>query len=288
MKSMTGFSYLEHQSEKHHVIINLKSYNNRFLDIVVYLPPFLTQLEQRLRHYLAERVNRGRVEVIIKVKEIEEEIAVKLDKEIIITYVTALKELAKEAGVHEKITLSHLLRIEGILKPKKSYNIEQYWKSLEPLLNTTFEEFDAARNIEGKRTEEFIKTILKKINTNVNLIDKRIPEIEEKIKEMLRNKFYELLGNEIDEGRVLSETALLLIKFDIKEEISRMKSHLKSFSVIIKESGTIGKKLDFICQELNREINTIGSKSIFLDVNNAVIAIKDAIETIRELLRNVE
>jgi uncharacterized protein (TIGR00255 family) len=174
MKSMTGFSYLEHQSEKHHVIINLKSYNNRFLDIVVYLPPFLMQLEQRLRQYLGERINRGRVEIIIKVKEIEEKLEVHLDREIISTYVMALKELAEEAGVHEKITLSHLLRIEGILKPKKSIDVEHYWESLEPLLATSFEEFDAARNIEGKRTEDFIKNIAEKINNNVNLIEKKI------------------------------------------------------------------------------------------------------------------
>lgn len=285
---MTGFSYLEHQSEKYHLVINLKSYNNRFLDIVVYLPPFLAQLEQRLRGFIAERVNRGRVEVILKVKEIEEEVEVLLDKEIIHTYVSALKKLAGEAGIHDKITLSHLLRIEGILKPKKNYDIERYWESILPLLDQSFAEFDASRMVEGGRTKEYIKTIIEKIGKNVTVIDKHIPEIEEKIKETLRNKFHELLGNEIDEGRVISETALMLIKFDIREEVSRMKSHLLSFSSIIEEEGSVGKKLDFICQELNREINTIGSKSIFLDVNNAVITVKDSIETIRELLRNVE
>lgn len=288
MKSMTGFGYSEFQDEKNHITINLKSYNNRFLDILVYLPPYIGQLEQKVRNFLSATIKRGRVELIMKVREMEEQVEVHLDTSIIHTYMDALRRLISEAGIGERINLSHLLRIEGILKPVKNYDIDVYWKKILPLLEDIFKQFEKSRCIEGARTEEYIKKLVKKIGANLLIIEKKVPDIEVKVRELLKKKFYELLGDEIDEGKVLTETALMLIKFDIKEEIARMTSHLKTFSDTLEEGSPVGKKLDFICQEINREINTIGSKSIFLEVSNAVICIKDAVETIREQLRNVE
>jgi uncharacterized protein (TIGR00255 family) len=285
---MTGFGYNEYQDDKNHMTMNLKSYNNRFLDIIVYLPPYLSQLEQKLRGFLTSRIKRGRVELIMKIREMEEQVEVHLDNSIIHTYMDALKRLISEAGIVERINLSHLLRIDGILKPIKNYDIDVYWKKILPLLEDIFKQFDKSRAIEGKRTEDCIKDLIKKIKANLSIIEKKVPEIEIKVRDLLKKKFYELLGDEIDEGKLLAEIALMLIKFDIKEEIARMTSHLKTFSDTLKEGSPVGKKLDFICQEMNREINTIGSKSIFLEVSNAVITIKDAVETIREQLRNVE
>lgn len=288
MKSMTGFGYSEYQDDMNHMAMSLKSYNNRFLDVIVYLPPYISQLEQRIRTFLTSQIKRGRVEFILKVREMEEQVEVHLDNSIIHTYMDALKRLITEAGIVERINLSHLLRIEGILKPIKNYDIDVYWKKILPLLEDIFKKFEESRGIEGKRTEEYILNFVKNIKKNLSIIEKKVPDIEVKVRDLLKKKFYELLGDEIDEGKVLTETALMLIKFDIKEEIARMSSHLKTFSSTLKEGSPIGKKLDFICQEINREINTIGSKSIFLEVSNAVISIKDAVETIREQLRNVE
>jgi uncharacterized protein (TIGR00255 family) len=288
MNSMTGFGYTEYQDEKNHITMNLKSYNNRFLDIIVYLPPYISQLEQKIRNFLSSRIKRGRVELILKVREMEEKVQVHLDTSIIHIYMDALKRLINEAGISERINLSHLLRIDGILKPVKNYDIDVYWKKILPLLKNLFNQYEESRAIEGKRTEDYIKNLIKTIKKNLTIIEKKVPDIEIKVRELLKKKFYELLGDEIDEGKILSETALMLIKFDIKEEIARMTSHLQTFSTTLKTGSPIGKKLDFICQEMNREINTIGSKSIFLEVSNAVISIKDAVETIREQLRNVE
>ncbi|MBN2536009.1 MAG: YicC family protein [Spirochaetales bacterium] len=288
MKSMTGFGYNEYQDDKNHITINLKSYNNRFLDIIVYIPSYISQLEQRIRSYLTSQVKRGRIEFILKIREMEEQVEVHLDNSVIHTYMDALKRLITEAGIVERINLSHLLRIEGILKPIKNYDIDIYWEKILPLLDNIYKQFEESRCIEGKRTEDYIKDLIKKIKTNLTIIENKVPDIETKVREVLKKKFYELLGDEIDEGKVMSETALMLIKFDIKEEIARMSSHLKTFSHTLKDGSPVGKKLDFICQEINREINTIGSKSIFLEVSNAVISIKDAVETVREQLRNVE
>jgi len=288
MKSMTGFGYNEYQDSLYNFAITLKSYNNRYLDIIVNVPSSLSQLEPRFRDYLSSNVKRGRVELLLIVRELEEAIEVNLNKNIIHPYLNALNDLIKEADLRDTINLSHLLRIDGILRSHKIYNMEGYWSTIEPVLFKTFKEFEKTRNVEGERTKTNIKELMLKIKENVDVIEEHIPRIEIKIRAMLEKKFHDLLKDEFDENKVLSETALFLIKFDIKEEVVRMKSHIRSFNSAIREKFPVGKRLDFICQELNREINTIGSKSFFLEVNNAVIAVKDAIETVREQLRNVE
>ncbi|MBN2737546.1 MAG: YicC family protein [Spirochaetales bacterium] len=288
MKSMTGFAFREHLDDKVHFVINLKSYNNRFLDIVIYLPPYLNPLEPKLREMISTHIQRGRVELAIKVKELEEEIDIHLDEKAARSYARSLKELIKVTGVKSRIGLSHLLRLEGVLKPIKNYDYEAYWNKLKPILEKSFEEYEESRLVEGKRTGDAITAVLNIIENNVKIIESFVPEIEIKVKETLKKRFSELLGDQQDEARVYSETAVMLIKFDIQEEVVRLKSHLMSFKDVLKDDKPMGKKLDFLCQELNREINTIGSKSILLEVNNAVISVKDAIETVREQLRNVE
>jgi uncharacterized protein (TIGR00255 family) len=288
MKSMTGFSYNEYQDPTSSFAITLKSYNNRYLDIILNIPSSLGALEPRFRDLLTSSIKRGRVELNISVRELEESLNVTLNKNIIRPYIEALGALIKEAGLRDSINLSHLLRMEGILRSHKVYNTEGYWEKIEPVLAKTIKEFEKTRAVEGERTKTNIKELVAKIKDSVEMIEGFIPKIEVKIRDTLSSKLKESLKNEIDENRIVSETALFLIKFDIREEVVRMKSHLKNFSSALREKVPVGKKLDFICQELNREINTIGSKSFFLEVNDAVIAVKDAIETVREQLRNVE
>ena len=288
MKSMTGYGYSEYQDEKNRFMLSLRSYNNRYLDINIYVPSYLSQLEPKIRSYLVERIKRGRVELSLKVDEMEEEIDVRLDKQILGTYLNVFKEIIVETGLQERISLSNILRIDGVLKTKKNYDIDRYWAKIEKLLAQLFEEFDRTRVVEGQRTAETIRELAEQIAGHVALVDQFVPRIETKIKELVLRKFKEVLGDELEESRMLAEIAVLMIKYDIREEVQRMGSHLQSIRQIIAEGGAMSKKLDFLCQELNREINTIGSKSIFLEVNNAVISVKDQIETIREQLRNVE
>ncbi|MEW5817440.1 MAG: DUF1732 domain-containing protein, partial [Spirochaetota bacterium] len=155
-------------------------------------------------------------------------------------------------------------------------------------LEKSFFDFEETRMAEGEITRRDIEGCLDEVDNSLNIIEKKAVIMEAKIIETIRERFYQLLGDDIDEARVLSETALMLVRFNINEEIIRMKSHIGNFREIMKTSGQIGKKLDFLCQELNREINTIGSKSIIYEINQAVIDIKEALEKIREQLRNVE
>jgi uncharacterized protein (TIGR00255 family) len=288
MKSMTGFGYRERQDEKRRIAVTLKSYNNRFLDIVIYLPTQLAPLEQRIREFLSARILRGRVELNVRSTEVGRVSTIDIDESYVRACAEALRKLAGAAGVREKIRLSHLLRIEGILKPGQFLDMEEYWREFLPLLEAVFEDFERLRQKEGQATRGDIETLLEQIRSEIAGVEAQAPRLEEKIKHALRTRFEELLGNGVEESRVLAETAAVLSKSDIHEEIVRIRSHLASFKQILDEEGALGKKLDFLCQELNREFNTIGSKNLLAEVDSSVVVLKDSVEKIREQLRNVE
>jgi uncharacterized protein (TIGR00255 family) len=288
MKSMTGFAFREHRDERHKITITMKSYNNRFLDILIYLPSFLNPLEQKIREFLSKRISRGRLELYVKATELNQAAEISIDPLYVESYMQALRQLADAAGIREEIRLSHLLRIEGVLKAEQSLDLDAYWLDFRPVLESVFQEFDGLRRAEGEATGKDILELLGAIEADITKIEAVAPQLEEKIKNDLRTRFHDLLSNGIDENRILTETAALLMKSDIHEELVRSRSHLQSFRKILGESESMGKKLDFICQELNREFNTIGAKNLLVEVDGAIVALKDHVEKIREQLRNVE
>jgi uncharacterized protein (TIGR00255 family) len=288
MKSMTGFAYREHRDERHKITITMKSYNNRFLDILIYLPSFLNPLEQKIREFLAKRVSRGRVELYLKAVELNQAAEIAIDPAYVESYMQALRQLADAAGLRDRIRLSHLMRIEGILKAEQSLDLDAYWLDLQPILALVFQDFDELRQAEGEATGKDISELLGRIEADIAKIEAVAPQLEEKIRNDLRNRFEDLLANGVDENRILAETAVVLMKSDIHEELIRSRSHLQNFKKTLEESGAMGKKLDFICQELNREFNTIGAKNLLVEVDGAIVALKVHVEKIREQLRNVE
>jgi len=288
MRSMTGYGYVEGGSAALHFTVELKSYNNRFLDIYVNLPLTISPLEPRVREFLQERIQRGKVEVYIKMKEMQEEVTVTVDEGVVRGYLQALRTLASYADAPEEIRLSHLLRLEGILQVEKNRDIEEYWKELYPLLAETFAVFDASRKREGEALGEDIENLLGKIESGVLEIEGMIPEIKRFYTETIRLRMEELLADRVDETRILSEVAVLLVKYSVNEELVRLKTHIDAFRKILREEGGIGKKLDFLCQEMNREINTIGSKNVLAEVTPSVVDMKNALENIREQIRNIE
>jgi uncharacterized protein (TIGR00255 family) len=288
MKSMTGFGYSEYQDDSIHLLLELKSYNNRYLDLTINMPPFLNQLESGIRTYLSERIFRGKIELYIRVKELKEELTVVLDEQAVKAYTSAMKKLIEICGFREKVSLSHLLSVEGLIKIDKNRDIDYYWNIIHEQLDTAFEEFDSSRKIEGEKTKTHICDLKQTIDNSLKIIGSHTDELEATIQSNIRERFYNLLGDGVDESKVMNETALLLMKYSIQEELTRMHGHLEAFDSELSKENKIGKKLDFLCQELNREANTIGSKSMIMEVNRAVVEIKNAIEDIREQLRNVE
>ncbi|MDZ7795153.1 MAG: YicC/YloC family endoribonuclease [Spirochaetia bacterium] len=288
MISMTGYSYREYQDERVNLALELKSYNNRYLDIVVNAPPFLSPLEPAIRNYLKSRIVRGRVEISLRVKELEEDLEVYIDQSAATQYAAALRRLAETVGLQEEPRLSHFLRLEGVIKPVKNRDLEWFEKLVLQELEEAATEFVRSRRTEGESTDADIRALMQNIEAGLATIEAHSVKLEEYIQNQLTERFKELVGENYDENRILSETAVMLMKYSVGEETVRMRSHLDQFMNYMQESGGVGKKLDFICQEMHREINTIGSKSTIIAINQAVVEAKDSLEKIREQLRNVE
>ncbi|MDR2483440.1 MAG: YicC family protein [Treponema sp.] len=288
MKSMTGYGFAEQRDQALSLSVEIKGYNSRFLDMAIALPPALSSLEPAVREYITGRFRRGKVEVSIRVKEYQAPLKVSVNLIAARAYAEALSLLAAELGMHEKPSLALLLGMEGVIVSEKEREEGRYQRLLEPALRAASDAFEAERLREGAHTEEDILRLLASLESSAAAITVLVPELEQAIQENIRARFAELVGDAVDENRVLAETAALLMKYTIAEELSRLAAHLKEFRLETARNPCPGKKLDFLCQEINREINTIGSKTPNLDVSRAVVDMKDALENIREQLRNVE
>jgi len=288
MISMTGFGHAEERDARMQMVIEIRSYNNRYLELFINLPYSLKQLEPRVREFLSTRMQRGKVEFYLSITELEDQSEVVVDPARVRASMAALNELRRLSGIRERPSLSHLAGMEGVLKNVSRKDPDTLWESVTPLLEKVFAEFDASRLSEGRKTEQDIRRCATDIAAHVAGIEAHVPEIEAKIKTGLRERFRDLLGDGVDEARILAETAVQLMRSDINEEIQRMKAHLESLIAACGATGPQGKRLDFVCQELGREINTIGSKSMTLEIDRSVIAVKDSLEKIREQIRNVE
>ena len=288
MNSMTGYAYKESSSGNVTVSVEIKGYNSRFLDLSVYLPSWLSSLEQGIREYLSSRFARGKVELGVRVKEENSPVSVSVNETAALAYKTAIGNLAKTLGTKEEPGLGMILGLEGVMQTETRREAEKYRTLIEPVLVAAADQFGAERAREGEHTAKDILSHLVLLEESTGAIKSHVPELEASIKENLRTRFEELLGDRIDENRILAETAVLLVRYTISEELSRLSSHLSEFRLEAERNASPGKKLDFLCQEINREINTIGSKTTVLEVSRAVVEMKNALENIREQLRNVE
>jgi uncharacterized protein (TIGR00255 family) len=288
MKSMTGYAFVSRQDENLSLSVELRGYNNRFLEITINLPSFLSSLEPGIREYLSARFSRGKIEAGVRLKEYNSPVAVLVNQEAVRAYGEAIAVLARELQIDEKPSLSVLLGMEGVLDVEKNRDDERYRRIIEPALAEAADKFETERIREGNHTEADILSHIAELESMIGTIAGHVPAMESAFQENLRRRFAEVLGDAIDENRVLTETAALLVKYTISEEISRLDAHLAEFRAETERNPSPGKKLDFLCQEINREINTIGSKTPNLEVSRAVVNMKDALEDIREQLRNVE
>jgi len=292
MISMTGFAFRERADEAVSLSVEIKSYNNRYLEISVNVPSWLSHLEPKIRELTGAFCGRGKIEVSVRLREQNPPIKVSVNAAAAAAYRDAIDDLAAGLGINEKVSLPVLIGMEGVLEIEKKRDDERCWSLIEPLLRETAVIFQAERAREGKQTEDNILKSIGCIESALAKIEKNAPQMENLLKENTLARFRELAGNAtgvvIDENRILAETALLLMKYTVNEEISRLSSHLAEFRTETAANDRPGKKLDFLCQEMNREINTIGSKSTILEVSRAVVEIKEALENVREQLRNIE
>lgn len=288
MKSMTGYAYCEESCDEMTVSVELKSYNSRFLDLTVNLPFWLGRLESRTREYISSRIQRGKVELGIRIRERTSNMQVTSDPGAAKAYLEAIREVASGIGSNGDIPLSLIIAQEGVLKSERVLDVESYWEKIEPVLSKAFGDFEESRMREGKALERDILVMIARIEDAHTVIAALAPEMEQTFRDSVISRFREVLGNEVDEQRVMQETAALLVRYTINEELVRLMAHLASIRKELADNPAPGRKADFICQEINREINTIGSKNQNIEVGQAVISSKDALENIREQLRNIE
>lgn len=288
MTSMTGYSYVEKSTETSTVSVEIKSVNSRFLDLTINLPPYLNQLESSFRAVISEKVVRGKVDVYIRVKETESDVEIAADTNAAKAYLEAIKKISDACGYSQDVPLSLIINQPGVLNTNNNYDIEKYKDLILPVLRESLDRFTFDRKREGENLKKDLLAKLDKLTECASFFKEWQPKMEGIFKETITAKFKELLADQVDENRIMTETAAMLVKYTINEEIVRLHSHLAAMKTEIENNPAPGKRLDFLCQEINREINTIGSKNQFAEVGAMVINAKDAIENIREQSKNVE
>ena len=285
---MTGYGYNEMNYETAIVSVEIKSVNSRFLDLNINLPPFLNSIESYFRNKISQNITRGKVDVFIRVKELESDAQIYADTKMAKSYYDAIKEVAIATGYDEKsIPLSLILEQNGVLNSNKSYDVEKYQSMIDPIFDNALNQFVKDANREGENLLVDLKSKLLELETCADFFKKWQPKMENVFKEIITAKFNDLLKDNVDENRIMTEVAAMLVKYTINEEIVRLQSHIKAMKDELENNPYPGKKIDFICQEMNREINTIGSKNQFAEVGAMVIKAKDSLENIREQSKNI-
>ncbi len=289
MNSMTGYGFKETVVENTQISVEIKSVNSRFLDLNINIPSFLNPIEARLRKLVSEKIVRGKIDLTIRVHDNNSTVKVSASPAAAKMYSEAILEVAKALGKSESdVPLGLIISQDGVLNVVHEYDAEIYWTKIEKIFTEVLEQFVADRSREGENLKKDLLEKLSVLDECAAFFKEWQPKMEGKFREQITAKFNELLGDRVDENRIMSETAAMIVKYTINEEIIRLHSHLKALRDEINTNPVPGKKLDFICQEANREINTIGSKNQFTEVGAKVIAAKDALENIREQSKNVE
>lgn len=291
IKSMTGYGRGENSGKGRKWIVEAKSVNHRFLDISIKLPRNYYLLEEKIRSEVKKNIFRGRIDIYVKIQdEGEEKRRVKLDKELAKAYYSALEQVANILPVSKEVSLMDIaLMPDVIVLEDAEEDLESDWIYLKEALNYALNQLVDMRIQEGEELYKDLNKKLEVLNKACGYLKNKAPEVLSEYKEKLTRKLSEAVsGLDIDENRLLTEIAIMADKISIDEEIVRLESHLKQLKKELKNVGIIGRKLDFIIQELNREINTIGSKSNNFKISNLVVEAKTCIEKMREQVQNIE
>lgn len=290
--SMTGYGRSEKENELQKVLIEMKAVNHRYCDIVLKIPKKMAMFEDRIKKAVKAKVRRGRVEIYMSFEEQKgEDFTVSPNFAVLDQYASALQEIKDKYGIQRDLDLGLMTRFQDVFAIEyKEIDEEEIWKLIESALNESLASLVGMRKTEGEKLLDDIKMRINTIKQIIGQLKLRAPEIVELHKLKMRDRIQELLDEsiELDEGRLNQEVAYFSDKTNITEELVRLDSHLEQLDDIFNENQSIGRKLDFLLQEINREINTVGSKSPDVDISNHVIALKSEFEKIREQIQNIE
>jgi uncharacterized protein (TIGR00255 family) len=288
---MTGFGRANHEDEHRSFTIEIKSVNHRYCDLNIKLPKNLISLEDRIRKTIQQNISRGKVDIFITQNTFKKEDAVAVFNEALgDSYYECLKKIKERYNIRDDISVSLIARFPDVVNIKQlDEDIEELWNCLQVPLNSALKQLVQMRVLEGSKLQENIILKCENIKTLLNEIEKQAPLVEVEYKSKLNERIKLLLDDQsVDESRIAMEVAMFADKACVDEEIVRLKSHLNQMKVTLNMNEPVGRKLDFIVQEMNRETNTIGSKANNLEIVNLVLNIKNEIEKIREQIQNVE
>lgn len=291
IKSMTGYGKSEQTIDSLNVTVEIKSVNHRYFEFSARVPREYGFLEEKLKKYCNSLITRGKVECYVSVEDLEErEMEVNVNETLAAGYVKALKELSERFGLKDDISAVTLSRYPDVITlHKASEDEERIWNAVKTVAETAVSKFIEMRETEGSKLRGDILSRADYIIVCVEFIEGRSPETVREYNEKLKQRMKELLGDAaVDEQRLLNEAAIYADKIAVDEETVRLRSHISQLREFMNSSEAIGRKLDFLVQEINREANTIGSKAQDVDIAKKVIAIKAEVEKIREQVQNIE
>lgn len=291
IKSMTGFGRSEISDENRKFTVEMKAVNHRYLDVNMKMPKKLGFFESSIRNLLKNYIQRGKVDVFITYEDYtENNLCVKYNSDLAKEYMKYLNQIADEFGMENDVRVSSISRYPEVLTmEEQTVDESEIWKLLEQAICGACEQFVQARITEGENLRTDILAKLDNMLRHVDVIAERSPEIVAAYRKKLEEKVQEMLGDtKFDESRIVTEVTIFADKICVDEEIVRLKSHIESMKNCLIEGGGIGRKLDFIAQEMNREANTTLSKANDLILSNIAIELKTEIEKIREQIQNIE
>ena len=291
IKSMTGFGRCEVQKDARKFTVELKGVNHRYLDVNIRMPKKLNFFETAIRTLLKSYATRGKVDIFITYEDASQnQLSVKYNEVLAAEYLKYLNQMAEEFGLENDIRVSTLSRYpEVFTMEEQTEDEEELWNGLREALEGAFTQFVETRTTEGENLKKDILEKLGNLEELVGYIEERSPQIVKEYREKLKEKTRELLADtQIEEGRIAAEVILFADKICTDEEVVRLKSHISHMRNTLEEKEGIGRKLDFIAQEMNREANTILSKANDIEVSDCAISLKTEIEKIREQIQNIE
>ncbi len=291
-KSMTGFGRGEYIGDNYSFKLEIKSVNHRYNDINVKLPRHMSYLEDRIKKKVKENISRGKVDVYISLDYVNESsIEINMDLDLAKEYKNSLEKLKDALNLNDDIKLNNILALSEIIKfDKRELDEDLVWDTLEKALDRAIIDIDSMRSREGQTLKEDMLNKISLIEEELAKVEARTDIVLDEYRLKLENRIGELLdiSEEVYEEKIYSELVFYADKSNVDEEITRLKSHNNQFKSILENEDLVGRKLDFLVQEMNREINTIGSKSSDITIATSVVLIKAEIEKIREQIQNIE
>jgi len=292
IKSMTGYGRNVFAGNNRRYTVEIKTVNHRYNDISIKMPRYLIALEDKLRQLISQNISRGKVDVFINIENLDiNSKNVKIDEALAGSYIQEMRSLIEKYDLANDISATSVLKLPDVITASNDIDVDEYWDELKSSTEEAIDVLNFARIKEGNRLKEDLLNRLDTISNNVKVMSDRSSGLVEEYRKKLEARLEELHARDIiDENRLGAELVMFADKSSICEEITRLNSHITSFKNFLNSDDDIpcGKKLDFLLQEMNREINTIGSKANCIDITNVVVDTKNEIENIREQVQNIE